>query len=298
MYDNKFTFTDEFIEHAEKNIYFRIVHLFLKRVKNVAKVKNSAQIRKNLFTCLRDLALQWYTFELFENIKDLFRYDNDVKYWKKKLLKRFKESVNKTMISFVKEKYIMKNVKRRRKSKEYAEVILRTAKSTKLISKINQILLIYNEIDVKFQRDIFMSKANTKLNSFLTNLDDRKNVWWQLVERKRENSYEFSMNSQSQYLYKYFKYDNYQSVYQKFRNDRNELSRYSQYNESQYTESQRYDQFYDDNRDYQSRDFLSNYSNYSNDANKISFNSNSFYSKFSFSQNDINRTQKSSLNTD
>jgi hypothetical protein len=43
-----------------------------------------------------------------------------------------------------------------------------------------------------------MSKANTKLNSFFTNLDDRKNVWWQLVERKRENTYESSTNTQNQ----------------------------------------------------------------------------------------------------
>jgi hypothetical protein len=31
---------------------------------------------------------------------------------------------------------------------------------------------------VKFQRDILMSKIDTKLNDFLTDLDDRKNVWW------------------------------------------------------------------------------------------------------------------------
>jgi hypothetical protein len=80
------------------------------------------------------------------------------------------------MTSLVKEKYVMKNVRRRRESKEYADVILRAAKSTELISEISQIFLIYNEIDVKLQRNIFMSKANTKLNSFLTNLDDRKNV--------------------------------------------------------------------------------------------------------------------------
>ncbi len=54
--------------------------------------------------------------------------------------------------------------------------MLRTTKSTELISEINQIFLIYNEINVKSQRDIFMSKTNTKLNNFLTNLDDRKNV--------------------------------------------------------------------------------------------------------------------------
>jgi hypothetical protein len=80
------------------------------------------------------------------------------------------------MTSFVKKKYIMKNVKKRRESREYAEVILRAAKSTELISEINQIFLIYNEIDVKFQRDISMLKADTKLDSFLTDLNDRKNV--------------------------------------------------------------------------------------------------------------------------
>jgi hypothetical protein len=58
MYENKFIVTEKFIEHAEKNIYFRDVHFFLERIKDVAKIKNAAQIRKNLFTCLRELTLQ------------------------------------------------------------------------------------------------------------------------------------------------------------------------------------------------------------------------------------------------
>jgi hypothetical protein len=144
MYDNKSTFTSEFIEHAEKDIYFRDVHFFLKRVKNVVKIKNVAQIRKNLFICLRKLALQWYTFKLFENTKNLLRFENEIEFWEKELLKRFKKSVSVVMISLMKEKYIMKNARRRRKSRKYAEVILRSTKSTDLTSKINQIFLIYN----------------------------------------------------------------------------------------------------------------------------------------------------------
>ncbi len=70
----------------------------------------------------------------------------------------------------------MKNVRYRRESREYAEVILRAAKSTDLTSEISQIFLIYNDIDVEFQRDISMSKADIKLNNFLIDLDDRKNV--------------------------------------------------------------------------------------------------------------------------
>jgi hypothetical protein len=94
MYDNKSTFTEEFIKHVEKNIYFRDVHLFLKRVKNVTRVKNVNQVRENLFICLRKLTLQWYTFELFENIKNLLKYDNEIEYWEKKLFKRFKKSAS------------------------------------------------------------------------------------------------------------------------------------------------------------------------------------------------------------
>jgi hypothetical protein len=137
-------------------------------------------------------------------------------------------------------------------------VILRAAKFAELISKINQIFLIYNEIDVKFQRDIFMSKADIKLNSFFTNLDNHKNVWWQLIERKRsENAYYFSINNQNQNSYEYFRYDNnqaeyssYQSDYQKFRTDRDDSSRYQQYNKSQ-----RYNQSYDESREYQSQKY-------------------------------------------
>ncbi len=80
------------------------------------------------------------------------------------------------MTFLVKNKYTMKNARRRRESRKYAKVILRTAKSTELTSEISQIFLIYNEIDVRFQRDIFMSKIDTKLNNFLTDLNDRKNV--------------------------------------------------------------------------------------------------------------------------
>ncbi len=91
-------------------------------------------------------------------------------------MKRFKKFVNVTMTFLVKEKYIMKNARRRKKSRKYAEAILRAVKSADLTSEISQIFLIYNDINVKFQRNISMSKKNIKLNNFLIDLNDRKNV--------------------------------------------------------------------------------------------------------------------------
>ena len=49
MYDDKFIdANDEFIEYIEKNIYFRNVHLFIERVKNLTVVKNVDKIWNNL----------------------------------------------------------------------------------------------------------------------------------------------------------------------------------------------------------------------------------------------------------
>jgi hypothetical protein len=156
---------------------------------------------------------------------------------------------------------------------------------------------------VKFQRNLFMFKVDIKLNNFLTELNDKKNVWWQLVDRKRSSAtlYDFFINNSEQYFYEYSKNDNdqskyvsYQSEYQRFKNDRSKASRFSHY-----FKSQRYNQIYDNYKDYQFRFFSSNNSIYSNDLNKVSSTSFSFYSSSKISnQNDINKTQKSLLNTD
>lgn len=49
-----------------------------------------------------------------------------------------------------KEKYTLKDVKRRRKSRKYVAIELKAAKLTDLVSIANQIVIIYNDFDVKF----------------------------------------------------------------------------------------------------------------------------------------------------
>ncbi len=45
-YERKFTFTDDFMQHAEKNTYFRNVHFFIDRVKNIIVIKKSRNSSK------------------------------------------------------------------------------------------------------------------------------------------------------------------------------------------------------------------------------------------------------------
>ncbi len=100
-----------------------------------------------------------------------------------------------------------------------------------------------------------------------------------MIDRKRidENSYENTYDYFAAYSTQYI------TDYSRFKNDQTRFFRFTS------SESSRYDQSYDENRTYQSREFSSNY----DDLDKTNFNSLLFY-KSQSSQNDINRTQKSS----
>jgi hypothetical protein len=185
-YDEKFTFTDDSMQHAEKNTYFKNVHLFIDRVKDIVVIKKVETVRNNLYTCLRDIAMTWYTAELFEETKKLVRTSNNLDVWKRYLIKRFRDRSNVIMIIIIRERYIMNDARRRRESREYANVIMRAARSVELESESHQVMMIYNDLNLKFQRDISMSTLITQIQNFLQHLDDKKNIWWKLASRNRE----------------------------------------------------------------------------------------------------------------
>ena len=70
----------------------------------------------------------------------------------------------------------MKNARRRRKSREYASIILRAIKSTELEFHVNQIAIIYNELDLEFQRNLIKSESVSSLNTFLREMNDFKHI--------------------------------------------------------------------------------------------------------------------------
>ena len=58
LYDEKSINIDQVMKHAKKDIYFRNVHMFIKRTKNIATIQSDQYVRDNLFTCLRKAVLQ------------------------------------------------------------------------------------------------------------------------------------------------------------------------------------------------------------------------------------------------
>ena len=233
------------MKHAKKNTYFRNVHFFIERTKNIATIQNEQHVRDNFFTCLRKAALQWYTSEISIEAKQLMRYDENIDHWTTQLLNRFKKSIDVFMNTILKERYTMKDVRRRRKSKEYAAKILRIAKSAEFESMSNQIIIIYNELNVEFKKDLTKSVNVLFIDFFFREMNEVKDIWWQLILRNskiyddrrrysfkqrsddfiRSNLLRFNSQYQKQYSsYQDYFYQNYQQLSQFKNRSQSQLS--------------------------------------------------------------------------
>jgi len=117
----------------------------------------------------------------------LIKYENDVNKWIHALIKRFRKQSCIALNMIIKERYIMKDVQHHQESCKYAQIILRAVKSTKLNFIFNQLSIIYNDIDLKFQRNRMISTLVIKINDFLHDKNNRKYIWWELAAKYREN---------------------------------------------------------------------------------------------------------------
>ncbi len=170
-YDEKILTTIESMQHAKKNIFFKNIHLFIDRVKNFAMIKDYDTMKNNLYTCLRDMTMTWYTIEFFEKIKKLIKTKNNLNVWERYLIKRFRKRSTMTMITITRERYILENARQCRESREYADIIIQTTKSTKLRFETHLMMLIYNDLNVELQKNIFMSDLIISIHNFAIS-------WW------------------------------------------------------------------------------------------------------------------------
>ena len=87
------------------------------------------------------------------------------------------------MASIIKERYTLLDAWNRQEPREYAGIIIRAAKSAELGSVGHIIMLIYNGLDLEFQRDLTMPTLTTPLEQFLQEINDHKDIWWGLTSQ-------------------------------------------------------------------------------------------------------------------
>ena len=182
-YEDKFFVIASSMTHFDKNVIFRDVHVFVNRVKELITIKRAKLVRNNLSTCLKEQALIWHIFELTDAKRRLLKYDDEVDEWELTFVKKFRESSTKAMKTFTSTHFNINDVRQIKKSKEYAQTIIRVDKSVEL-SIYNQMFQIWNELDINFKLHVQRSTSTINLNDFLRDLKKRKNFWWKLVENR------------------------------------------------------------------------------------------------------------------
>ena len=180
------------LEHFGKDSYFRDIHAFIDRAKEMTIIKEPKMVRENLWLSLRGTVMKWWNIELFVNEKRMSRMLKEghdalgIDEWVTLLHSRFKKSAHVTMNSLTKEKYTIRDAINRREPREYAQKMLRLARDADLTSLKNQLNFIFNGIDLEVRAsDIRRFKKNTTLNDFLADIDDVKHDWWAREARNR-----------------------------------------------------------------------------------------------------------------
>ena len=226
-------------------------------------LKDDEAVKINLYSCLRDIALEWYTFTLIEEQKFYVKHEENIDHWIKIFLKRWKKFSFTALVIVIRERYIMNDARRRREFNEYAQIIIRAARSVEM-SIYNQIYLIYNGLDLEFRRDLYTSFSATDMHSFLNEIKNKKEIWWALDARHRDgninyvaqvdnqrNSNDFNNRSDNNGYRSYQgQYESYRSgddvmetddnaiearlFYQNISSSRNQFSIFYQYRSNQY----------------------------------------------------------------
>ena len=117
------------VMQIERDIYYKDVFLFVKRIKDVVTILSENVIRINLFTCLREIAQMWYTKEFNDLKKKVLRFlKNDTNRWCETLIKKFKQFVSSTFSNFISKRYILDDVRNKRNISSFVFQIMKHIK--------------------------------------------------------------------------------------------------------------------------------------------------------------------------
>lgn len=106
-YEGKSAATAEALTHTEKDTYYKNVHVFVERVKEMAIILEANTVRRNLSFCLRGTVFMWHTAEFSDTTRRILTYGDGVDEWTRALVARFKPQASAATSQLLRERYIM-----------------------------------------------------------------------------------------------------------------------------------------------------------------------------------------------
>ena len=165
-----------------KHIFYKDVYAFADRLRDLAAIKGLEKVQEVWTTCLRGTAHQWYSSELTMREKNLLRtasIDSIIT----DLIERFKEQGSVALLALQTEKYTWADARAAKSLRAYAQSMFRHAKAAQMESVYNQLLCVWNGLDLSFQVLVDEPTPSTTMAQFLDSLDSKSHIIHRLAER-------------------------------------------------------------------------------------------------------------------
>ena len=173
------------IVFSSKETIYREVYSFCRRVEDYAVIKGEDLVRTNLSTCFRGSALSWWLNTLSQDEKDaMMQLPTGLKRTLTRLQDRFKISMSSALDQLTRQVYTMSDAGTRRDPASYVQSVSKYAIQAGISDEHAQATWAWNHLDVELQASIPPPTAQTTLRQFTEDLDNRKELWHRLHERK------------------------------------------------------------------------------------------------------------------
>ena len=229
---------NEFIVNVDKHVFYRNVYAFIDKLKDMTMHRKSNKIRNVISQCLRESALIWHSTKLSDLKKDMLR-KTSLTMWYNVLIKRFKQRTSTVLISIQASRYILKDARRQKNFRVFAQDLFKHVKAIDMTSIHNQMIMTWNNLDWQFRKNISKSIESITIRHFFDQLDNHVNIWFEMIKSKRssysnrkffvksshQNNDRYSDKSQNDFNRDFYRMNKtYQNDFQKRRNDRSRMN--------------------------------------------------------------------------
>ena len=153
------------------------VHAFVDRLSMMAPRRGVRLIQANLFTLLKDNALNWYYCELSHDTRAAFDDDASLDPWCQALIKRFVPSYQESMRQLEACHYTRKDAANKKDAIDYIHRILRIARCLEW-SRETGLYLAYNHFEAHLQ--VHLNPDNCSISQFIKQVQLRQDSWFKM----------------------------------------------------------------------------------------------------------------------
>ena len=150
---------------------------FVDRIRSVAKLKGHRLVQANLVTLLKDVAFNWYHYELSEHTRELsLNAATSIEPWCLALIARFQQSHSQLISQLESSRYTRKDAADKKDATAYVQEVMRLAAGLKWSTQ-DGMLTAFHHFEHILQQTL---DQPSNLNSFIQQIQLRQQGWFRI----------------------------------------------------------------------------------------------------------------------